>query len=103
MVSSKSFRNWAKSFTGVTEQPHHNKTSFRVQKKIFATLDEKYRRCSLVLPSVEQSVYCTYDKEIFHPATGAWGRQGWTIIELSQVPAAMLKEALKKAYNHISG
>lgn len=77
MVSSKSFRNWALSLPGIIELPHHDKTSFRVQKKIFATLDEKHKKCSLFLPVVDQSVYCTYDKNVFYPvqAPGA-GKAG---------------------------
>ena len=39
MVDEKSFRAMAISFPEVTEQSHFEKTSFRIGKKIFATLD----------------------------------------------------------------
>jgi hypothetical protein len=34
MVDLKSFKQLALSFTGVTEQPHFEKTSFRTKKRI---------------------------------------------------------------------
>ena len=101
MVSLGVFRKLALSFLEVTEEPHFEKASFRVNKKIFATLDVKHKKATLKLPEVDQSVYCSYNKLIFYPATGSWGKQGWTLVELEKVPATMLKEALEKAYNHV--
>lgn len=101
MISISSFRALALGFANVNEQPHFEKQSFRVNKKIFATLDKKHNKATLKLPEADQSVYCSYNKLIFYPATGSWGKQGWTIVELKKVPASMLKEALEKAYNHV--
>ena len=39
MVSIDTFRKLALSFDEAVEQPHFEKPSFRVNKKIFATLD----------------------------------------------------------------
>lgn len=39
MVSIEAFRKLALSFPEVTEEPHFEKTSFRVKGKIFATYD----------------------------------------------------------------
>ncbi len=41
MVSIKAAREIALSFDEVTEEPHFEKASFRVKKKIYATLNEK--------------------------------------------------------------
>lgn len=41
MVSIETFRELAMSFPNATEEPHFEKTSFRVNKKIFGTFDEK--------------------------------------------------------------
>ena len=41
MVSIDTFRKLALSFPEATEEPHFEKTSFRVKKKIFATYDDK--------------------------------------------------------------
>lgn len=44
MVTIDSFRKLALSFPEATEEPHFEKTSFRVKKKIFATFDEAKNR-----------------------------------------------------------
>lgn len=44
MVSIETFRKLALSFENAIEEPHFEKTSFRVNKKIFATFDEKNNR-----------------------------------------------------------
>jgi hypothetical protein len=36
--------NWLFSFPKATEEPHFEKTSFRVKKKFFATYDKKNKR-----------------------------------------------------------
>lgn len=92
----------ALGYPEVTEHPHFEKTSFRVNKKIFATMDEKNKKATLKLSEVDQSVFCSFDKKIFNPANGAWGKQGWTTVEMGTVPATVLKDALAKAYLHVS-
>lgn len=42
MVSIDTLRKLALSFPEVTEEPHFEKTSFRVKKKIFATYDGRF-------------------------------------------------------------
>ena len=41
MVTVGTFRQMALSLPGAVELPHFDRASFRVNKKIFATLDEK--------------------------------------------------------------
>lgn len=103
MVSLSSFRQLALSLPNAEEQPHFNLASFRVKKKIFATLWEKEHRAMLKLPLVEQSVFCAYDKEIFFPVPGAWGKKGATFVDLKRVNKGMLKDALSVAYNTLTG
>jgi hypothetical protein len=102
MISLAAFRQFALSFPDAEEQPHFHLASFRVKKKIFATLWEKEHRAMLKLPLVEQSVFCAYDKEIFFPVPGAWGKKGATFVDLNKVPKRMLKDALSVAYNSLS-
>jgi hypothetical protein len=49
MVSIETFRKLALSFPEATEEPHFEKSSFRIRKKIFATFDEKNNRAVLKL------------------------------------------------------
>jgi hypothetical protein len=100
MVSIESFRQMALSFTDAIELPHFHLQSFRVKKKIFATLHEKDNRAMLKLPLADQSVFWSYDNAIFFPVPGGWGKQGATFVELKKVKKGILKEALEIAYNH---
>ena len=102
MVSIENFRSLALSFEEVVEQPHFEKTSFRVTKKIFATFDIKNRRVVVKLSAAEQSVFCLFDKSIIYPVPGKWGLQGWTMIELNKVGKNMLKDALLISYCNVA-
>ena len=90
----------ALSFTDAIELPHFHLQSFRVKKKIFATLHKKDNRAMLKLPLPDQSVFCSYDENIFFPVPGGWGKGGATFIDLKKVKKAILKEALEIAYNN---
>lgn len=98
MVSIKKFRELVLAFEEATESPHFEKTSFRVNKKIFATLDEKNAKAVVKLSAIDQSVFCSFDKTIIYPVPGKWGMQGWTIIELNKVKKEMLTDALTTSY-----
>ncbi|MEO7263894.1 MAG: MmcQ/YjbR family DNA-binding protein [Ferruginibacter sp.] len=102
MVNVETFRKLALSFSDTTEQPHFDKTSFRINKKIFATLDVKISRACLMLSEIDQSVFSAYDKSIIYPVPNKWGKQGATFVELKRVRKAMLKDALAQAYNKIT-
>lgn len=98
MVSTNEVTAWALAYPESVQLPHFEKISFRVNKKIFATLDIPKQRAVLKLSEVDQSVFCAYDKTILYPVPGAWGKQGWTIVELKKVRKAMFKDALQLAY-----
>ncbi|PVD52324.1 hypothetical protein DC498_09380 [Terrimonas sp.] len=102
MVSIDNFRKICMTFPSVTEQPHFEKTSFRVNKKIFATLAEEQKTAVIKLSEKEQSVFCAFDPAVLYPVPNKWGKQGWTMINLKTVKTAMLKDALTISYNEVS-
>lgn len=102
MVSGETFKRLALAFEEVVEKPHFHKMSFRVNDKIFATLDAENEKATLKLPEIDQSVFCSFDKTVVYPANGAWGKQGWTIIDLKTIKKDMLQDALVKAYSHVA-
>lgn len=102
MVTVASFCKLAMSFPGTIEQPHFDKRSFRVKKKIFATLHEKEKRVVIKLSAIDQSVFCAFDTTVIYPVPGGWGRQGWTIIELKKVKSSMLKDALTVSWRSVA-
>ncbi|RAW00074.1 MmcQ/YjbR family DNA-binding protein [Pseudochryseolinea flava] len=98
MISVNNFRKIALGLAEVEEQPHWENPSFRVRKKIFATLKENEKRAVVKLTALNQSVFCAYDEHVIYPVPGGWGKQGWTIIDLRRVKASICKDALITAY-----
>lgn len=102
MVSIDTFRKLALSFPDVTEEPHFEKTSFRVKKKIFATFDEIKKRACIKLSEIDQNVFSSIDKTIIFPVDNKWGKQGWTLIEMRKVKKDIFIDALTTAYCEVA-
>ena len=102
MVSPADFTKLALSFDESSELPHFEKTSFRVNKKIFATLDLASHKVALKFSEIEQSVFVAYDKTIIYPVPGAWGKKGYTYIELKKIRKDLLKDALSVSYCNVA-
>jgi len=98
MIDLKVFRDFALSFEEAGEQPHFEKTSFRVKKKIFATLDEKKNLSVVKLSLIDQSVFADSNQGVIYAVANKWGKQGWTIIELKKVKKTVFKDVLTTAY-----
>ena len=92
------FRKLALSFPEAVEAPHFEKASFRVAKRIFATLSATDHQACVKLSEIDQSVFCAFDKAVIFPVPNKWGKQGWTLINLKSVKKAMLLDALAAAY-----
>lgn len=102
MVSIDTFRELALSFPEVTEEPHFEKTSFRVKKKIFATYDHLRKRACIKLSEIDQAVFSSSDKSIIFPVDNKWGIQGWTLIEMDKVHTDLFSDALTTAYCEVA-
>jgi len=102
MVSIKTFHSLAMAFEEAEVSTHFEKISFRIKKKIFATFDLKNNRACLKLSAVDQSVFSACDKAIIYPVPGAWGKQGWTFVELKKVRKDLFKDALTCAYCEVA-
>jgi predicted DNA-binding protein (MmcQ/YjbR family) len=61
VVTIEQFRELAMSFPEAEEVPHFEIPSFRVKKKIFATLNMKENRCCLRFNEIDQNVFCSFD------------------------------------------
>jgi len=98
MVSVKEATAWALAFPEVIQLPHFEKTSFRVRKKIFATLDSTNQKVVVKLSEVDQSVFSDYNPAVIYPVPGGWGKKGATVIELKRVRKNVFKDALHTSY-----
>ncbi|RSC93484.1 MmcQ/YjbR family DNA-binding protein [Tenacibaculum singaporense] len=89
------------SFPEVTVEPHFEKISFRVRKKIVATHDEKNNRVTVKLSEVDQEHFSSLNLTIY-PVDNKWGKQGWTFIELDKVNEGLLRDVLTAAYCEVA-
>lgn len=71
---------------------------FRVHGKVFASLTADLQRGSMKLSPETQAACIDEHPQAFAPASGAWGRQGWTTVQLDAVSADALGEALTLAW-----
>lgn len=92
----------AMSFPEVQEDLHFEKPSFRVARKIFATLNMKENRICVKLPEIEQDVFSSFDRKIIWPVPNKWGGMGWTLVDLGHIRKGMLLDILRTAYCHVA-
>ena len=102
MVSIHTFRELALSFPETTEDPHFEKTSFRVKKKIFATYDRQNKIACVKLSEIDQDVFSSSPGGVIYPVDNKWGKQGWTLIEMSKVRKDLFIDALTTAYCEVA-
>lgn len=92
----------ALAFPEASEEPHFEKTSFRVGKKIYATCNSQEDRICLKLSPVDQDVFCSFDKEVVYPVPNKWGKMGWTLFNLKKIRKEMLADALQLSYCEVA-
>jgi len=102
MVSAKKFEELALALSDTDMAPHFDRRAFKKNKKIFASLHPETLAATVKLTPEQQSVYLQIPGEIFSPASGAWGKSGYTIFNLKNVTITLAKELLQLASENIS-
>ena len=102
MIDIETVRKLALEFDEAVEQPHFEKSSFRVRKKIFATLDIEKKTLTLKFSPADQSAFSAFDDSVIYPVSGGWGKQGWTIVELEKVEKDIFTDALTTSYCQVA-
>lgn len=96
MIEVEKVRKLALAFEETVELPHFELISFRINKKIFATMDVEKKRVMLKLSLIEQSLFV--DNQTVYPVPNAWGAKGATYFDLKAVRENVFKDALRTAY-----
>lgn len=106
MVTTSQFRVLALSLPGAEEKSHFGKADFRVHNKIFAGLApgkspgaEVERGYFKARPELREELS---GSTAFTPAEGAWGRSGWTYVELPQAELPLLRELLLDSWKQVA-
>jgi len=98
-MTPDSFRTLARRLPGVVEMAHMGHPDFRVDGKIFATLDyPKPGWAAVGLTPDDQEVFVKLHPKAFVAVKGKWGEQGATNIVLRLAPKPAVSAALTAAY-----
>ena len=99
MANAADLRRLALGLPGTTEAPHFDRAAFKVAR-IYVTLAGDGLTANLKLTPDEQALKCAVAAEVFAPLDNAWGRQGWTTINLATATEDDLRAVLDMAWRH---
>lgn len=102
MLTTELIKEMALSFPESIEQDHFGRPSFRVRKKIFATLWPVEMILVLKLNEIEQSVFSDIDRTAIYPVDGGWGKQGYTKFEYTKLNKSIIIDALTHSYCNVA-
>lgn len=101
MVTFKELRDMALSLSETTEEPHFEKTSFRIRGMIFATYEKKTDTACVKLTLDDQYVFSSAGDKVIYPVPNSWGRKGWTFVELKKIDKEKVFEIIKASYSEV--
>jgi hypothetical protein len=101
-LTAKDFRRIALGMAGAVQGAHMGHPDFRVNGKIFATLQHGMKTGMVVLTSAQQQTFVREHRDAFMPESGAWGRAGCTRVQLDAIDEELLGEAMTLAFQNIS-
>ncbi|GJQ28212.1 MAG: hypothetical protein HBSAPP03_00960 [Phycisphaerae bacterium] len=101
-MNAATFRRLALELPGAVEGSHMGHADFRTGGRIFASIIDEVEGPGMVkLAPEDQSRYIDEWPDVFSPCAGAWGRAGATYVRLPPARAAVIRRALKAAYNRV--
>ncbi len=101
-MTADDIRALALSLPEAGEQPHFERTSFRVRGKIFATLPPDGDLVVLKLPVEIKESLVQSDPEAVIPLPGGWDRGGWTQIAIGGMETAKLADLIRLAWAQVA-
>jgi hypothetical protein len=97
-MNGKGFRRIALGMEGAVEGAHMGHPDFRASGRIFASLDADEKTGTVKLTPEQQARFTTEQPEVYAPASGAWGRQGYTRVALAKADEETVGEAMTLAW-----
>jgi YjbR len=100
VLEARHFRRIALGMTGAVEGAHMGHPDFRVNNRIFATLNADETLGTVMLTPAQQQEVLARAPAAFVPASGAWGRGGSTTVRLASADNDLLGEAMTLAWQN---
>lgn len=100
-MTTNQFRRIALAMSGAVEGSHMDHPDFRANGRIFATLHPDNVRGMVKLTPEQQDEFMRNDPDTFEPASGAWGRQGCTMVRLAKADETTVGEAMTLAWQAV--
>jgi hypothetical protein len=100
-LAANDFRRIALGMAGAVEGAHMGHPDFRVNGRIFATLQPGMKTGMVVLQPEQQESFVAEHHDAFAPESGAWGRAGCTRVQLKAIDEELLGEAMTLAYQNV--
>ncbi|HSS22429.1 MAG TPA: MmcQ/YjbR family DNA-binding protein [Pyrinomonadaceae bacterium] len=97
-MTANEFRRIALKLPSAIESAHMGHPDFRANGKIFATLHPGDKTGMIKLTPEQQQHFLSADSATFTPASGAWGRQGCTMVRLESADEDQIGEAMTLAW-----
>lgn len=97
-MTADDFREAALALHGAVEGAHMGHPDFRANGRVFASLHADERTGMVKLAPDEQQQLIRDHPAVFEPASGAWGRQGYTNVLLARATVRAVRGALLLAW-----
>jgi hypothetical protein len=92
-MTPDAFREIALSLAGTVEQPHFERSAFKV-RRIYATLPPDGQSANLCLDPAGQDHFVSLRPDIFSKIPNKWGDRGWTQVALAKADNDVVMSAL---------
>ena len=96
-MMAEAFRDIALSFAGTSEQPHFERTAFKV-RRIYATVPPDGLSANLCLHPDGQDHFVSLRPDLFSKVPNKWGDRGWTRLALPSADPDVVMSALLHAW-----
>lgn len=97
-MTEDTFRDIALHFDGAIEGSHMGHPDFRASGRVFASLHGNGVSGMVSLAPAQQTEVQRIYPSVFEPASGAWGRQGYTKVLLAAATVPAVRTAMLLAY-----
>lgn len=101
MLTETQFRAICLAMPGAVEGAHMGHPDFRANGRIFATLQPDRRQGMVKLTPEQQRALLAKAASAFAPASGAWGRQGCTMVDLAAADRTAVVAAITDAWQNV--